>query len=134
MGWLSILLAALAVLAGYVLLTVRLNTQPSDFTQVDVAGPVIAGFSTGINLDGLSLSRTVRLPTVTIRLPGVGNLKVKAISSELVFPQLRAKDVKVTASDAVKDGINVSATVDTSLTGSCSLKTDLVSVAYLRDV
>jgi hypothetical protein len=126
MAVLTILLALLAVLVGYILLTVKVNTRPSDFTKVNVAGPVITGSSTGINLDGLSLSRTVRLPTVTIRLPGIGKVDVKAISSELVFPQLRAKDVQVTASDAVKNGIGVSVIVDTTLTGATSLKTDFV--------
>lgn len=127
MSWPALLLALLAALVGYVLLTVKVNTAPSDFSRLDVAGPVIAGCSTGINLDGLSLSRTVRLPTVTIKLPGLGSLKIKAISSELVFPQLRLADVRVTASDAIKQGIAVSAIVDTSLTGSCAVKTDLVS-------
>ena len=70
-----------------------------------------------MDLDGLTLIRTVRLPVIKLWFPGIADVSVKNSTSELVFKQLRVKDVQVTAPDIGKESLVAEAVVDTDVAG-----------------
>lgn len=122
----TVLVAFLVASASYIYLLVQHNTPKDGFQPLTVPGPVLLGAATGINLDGLTLIRTVKLPTVVVHLPGVGTIKIKNSTSELVFPKLRAKDVRVHSHDLASSPTTLIATVDAALSGSCAVFLDFV--------
>lgn len=106
---LPVVISVLAALAGYVFLAIQQNSPRVDYVPLQLPGPVLLGAVDGVKLDGLTLVRTVRLPAIKIVFPGIGTLKVKNQTSELVFDKLRVTDVRVRAPDAASGAIHTSA-------------------------
>lgn len=124
---LSVLISLLAALAGYVFLAVQQNSPRDDYAPLTLPGPVVLGAVDGVKLDGLTLVRTVRLPAIKIKLPGIGTLKIKNQTSELVFDKLRVTDVRVRAADAASGALHTSAKASLDFKGTVLATTEFVS-------
>jgi hypothetical protein len=120
-------IACLAVVVGYVYLTVQQNTPRDDYEPLPLPGPVVLGAIDGVKLDGLTLVRTVRLPAIKLKLPGLGTLKIKNQTSELVFEKLRVTDVRVRGQDAASQAVTTTAKADLDLQGTCLVNIEFVS-------
>lgn len=123
---LSILVAILAAVGGYIYITVQQNTPRDDYQPLQLPGPVLLGAVDGVNLDGLTLVRTVRLPAIKVKLPGIGTLKIKNQTSELVFDRLRVTDVRVRAADAASGAVHTAAKASIDFQG-----TVLVTIEFV---
>jgi len=129
---LSVFVSLLAALVGYVFLTVQQNSPRDDYVPLQLPGPVVLGAVDGVKLDGLTLVRTVRLPAIKIKFPGVGTLKIKNQTSELVFDKLRATDVRVRAADAASGAIHTSAKASLDFKGTVLVTIEFVSCTIPR--
>lgn len=125
-GLVPFLNALLAILLGYILLTVHRNLPRDGFKALDHPGPVLWAAVGALRLDGLTLVRTVKMPTIRIALPGLGTVKVSNSTSELVFKILYIREVNVEGVDVGTSPVNLSALVDVDMTGTLTMKLDFV--------
>merc|ERR1712230_175503 len=78
-----------------------------------------------LRLDGLTVVRTVKTPTIRIALPGLGMVTVRNSTSELVFKTLHLKELNVVGTDMGTSPLNVTALADVDMAGLMTVKVDI---------
>lgn len=129
---LLLLASAFIAVVSYVYLAVSASLPREELQRLSAPGPILRGRATAANLDGLTLVRTLRLPTIKLVFPGIGRMSVKNSTSEMVFKRLRLHNMVVNANDVSAGDIVIQGNVDADFTGLCSLDLDLVSLRCWR--
>lgn len=130
--WITLTSICTAV-GGYVWLLLQQSFPNDGFRPLQRPGPILLAAADGANLDGLTLIRAVKLPTLKIMLPGIGSVIIQNSTSEMVFKTLRIRDFSIKSEDASIGETKVMGYVDAEFTGLSSVKTEIVRAALQCD-